>query len=472
MTTPNANALDPHNTPDTLSSAGVRRVNNRPLIIVLVVACLFFLIVGAVAMKRASETEERISERTQPKENESALAHALEITGDSREGVIPPSVPFETSAEIDRNIEPPIVVQEPVEQLPAPPTVIQAIPASQTSPLPPQPTPEMQKIDEEADAIRKAKMRMFQEAIQSRLTVNSEAPRSSAYASQPMTSSPRTREEMLARINDVQAQIEANSGHPTDSQDRSNSLSGGERFPPAGALIGGDIPPPLPQQATNGEYSQFGQQAANRWELGSTMQTPKSTYELQTGFVIPATLISGINSDLPGQIEGQVSKNVYDSPTGKHLLIPQGSRLVGAYSSNIKFGQARILVAWQRIVFPDGKSLDIGNMPGATGAGYAGLKDQVNNHYFRTFASAVLMSGITAGVTLSQDNDNNSDSNSQRASDAMSEALGQQLGQLAAQMIARNLNVSPTLEIRPGFRFNVLVTKDIRFSKSYKPFDY
>ena len=136
----------------------------------------------------------------------------------------------------------------------------------------------------------------------------------------------------------------------------------------------------------------------------------------------------------------------------------------------VAYGQARVLVAWQRIVFPDGKAMDIGVMPGADSAGYAGFNDQVNNHYFRTFASAFLMSAVTAGITLSQDN--GSTGNSQRASDALSEALGQQLGQVTAQMIAKNLNIAPTLEIRPGYRFNVIVTKDMTFSKPYQSFDY
>jgi type IV secretion system protein VirB10 len=193
---------------------------------------------------------------------------------------------------------------------------------------------------------------------------------------------------------------------------------------------------------------------------------------LRAGFVIPATLISGINSDLPGQIMGQVSQNVYDTPTGRHLLIPQGSRLIGSYSSDVSYGQSRVLVAWQRIVFPDGKALDIGAMPGADSAGYAGFKDQVNNHYFRLFGSAFLMSAVTAGITISQDDNNVGTGNRQRASDAMSEALGQQLGQVTAQLIAKNMNIAPTLEIRPGYRFNVIVTKDMTLSKPYQSFDY
>ncbi|WP_419653375.1 TrbI/VirB10 family protein, partial [Thiolapillus sp.] len=128
---------------------------------------------------------------------------------------------------------------------------------------------------------------------------------------------------------------------------------------------------------------------------------------------------------------------------------------------------------WQRIVFPDGKALDMGAMPGSDGAGYAGLADKTNNHYLRIFGSAFLMSAVTAGITLSQDNGNSDNNdNSRRASDALSESLGQQLGQATAQMITKHLNIAPTLEIRPGFRFNVIVTKDMAFSKPYQAFDY
>lgn len=209
----------------------------------------------------------------------------------------------------------------------------------------------------------------------------------------------------------------------------------------------------------------------DRWFLDSTMQNPRTYYELRAGAVIPALLITGINSELSGQILGQVSQNVYDTATGNHLLIPQGSRLVGVYSSEVAYGQSRVLVAWQRIIFPDGKAFDVGSMSGADSAGYAGFNDKVDNHYVRLFASAFLMSAITAGVSYSQSNLNNN-SNNQRASDALSEALGQQLGNVTTQMIQKNLSISPTLTIREGFRFNVVVSKDLTFSKPYESFDY
>jgi type IV secretion system protein VirB10 len=154
-------------------------------------------------------------------------------------------------------------------------------------------------------------------------------------------------------------------------------------------------------------------------------------------------------------------------------MIPQGSRLVGAYSSDVVYGQSRVLVAWQRILFPDGKALDLGSMPGADSAGYAGFNDQVNNHYLRIFGSALLMSGVVAGVTYTQQqNQQQTGNGAPSAQQTMSAALGQQLGQVAAQMISKNLSIAPTLEIRPGYRFNVVVVKDLTFSKPYASFDY
>jgi type IV secretion system protein VirB10 len=237
------------------------------------------------------------------------------------------------------------------------------------------------------------------------------------------------------------------------------------------------------QQGQNGSnnagYQAFDSiDGSNRWKLATQQERPETLYQLRAGFVIPGTLIGGINSDSPGQIVAQVGQNVYDTATGRYLLIPQGSRLVGSYSSDIGYGQDRILVAWQRIIFPDGKALDIGAMPGADSAGYSGFSDQTNNHSVRLFGSALLMSAVVAATSLSQLNGNNSGGNNtgyygqQTTAGTLNQALGQQLGQVTAQMIAKNLNIAPTLEIRPGFRFNVVVTKDLTFTKPYQAFDY
>jgi type IV secretion system protein VirB10 len=183
-----------------------------------------------------------------------------------------------------------------------------------------------------------------------------------------------------------------------------------------------------------------------------------SPYEVKAGTVIPGVMIGGINSDLPGQIIGQVSENVWDTATGRHLLIPQGSRLLGTYSNEVTRGQSRVLVGWQRIIYPDGSSLDIEGMPGVDQAGAGGFRDKVNNHYRRVFGDALLMSLFAAGIQLSQPEAQVG--GSYDSQQIVAASLGQQLGQAGMQITQRNLNIQPTLEIRPGYRFNVMVTRD------------
>jgi type IV secretion system protein VirB10 len=211
---------------------------------------------------------------------------------------------------------------------------------------------------------------------------------------------------------------------------------------------------------------QAGAETKDRFRLDSALERPRSQFVVQAGAVIPATLISAVNSELPGPIIAQTAQAVYDSPTGAHLLIPQGAKLFGEYSSDVAFGQSRLLIAWQRITMPNGSTIDIGSMPGTDGVGRVGFEDQVDNHYFRLFASALLLSGVTAGVALSQESGSNPDRVT--AGSAMSQAVGQQLGQVSAQLIQKNMNIAPTVEIRPGYRFNIVATKDVVFPAPYR----
>lgn len=209
---------------------------------------------------------------------------------------------------------------------------------------------------------------------------------------------------------------------------------------------------------------------ANRWHLGNSMEAA-TPLTITTGFVIPAVLITGINSDLQGRIIGQVSQNVYDSATGRYLLIPQGTKLFGIYKSEIAFGQERVMVAWNRLVFPDARTFDIGEMGGSDLAGYSGFSDLVNNHYWKLFKGALLMSFVTAGVTYSDNKYNRTNNNeANTATSAMAQSLGQELGQVSTELIRKHMNVSPTIEIRNGYRFNVIVTKDITFDRPYALF--
>jgi type IV secretion system protein VirB10 len=187
---------------------------------------------------------------------------------------------------------------------------------------------------------------------------------------------------------------------------------------------------------------------------------PLSPYEIKTGTIIPAVMISGINSDLPGEIVGQVSQNVYDTATGNYLLIPQGARLIGEYDSHVTYGQNRVLVVWRRIVFPDASTINLDTMPGTDEAGYAGFRDQVDNHYWRIFGQALLVSAFTAGIELSQPQQSNINAYPS-TSQQVSAALGQQMGELGMSVAQRNMDIQPTLKIRSGYRYTVLVNKDI-----------
>lgn len=204
------------------------------------------------------------------------------------------------------------------------------------------------------------------------------------------------------------------------------------------------------------------------WRL-EEQRTPGLPLELKTGAVIPGVMITGVNSDLPGNLIAQVSQNVFDTATGRHLLIPRGARLYGVYDARVVYGQERVLIAWNRLIFPDGSSITLGAMPGADMGGMAGFNDQVNNHYLRIFGSAVMMSLVSGGMAYAMDgmNDSTETDNGTRMSDEMTSALAAQLGQTATTLLQRNLSIKPTLEIRPGYRFNIVVTKDVVFREPY-----
>lgn len=192
----------------------------------------------------------------------------------------------------------------------------------------------------------------------------------------------------------------------------------------------------------------------------------QSRFELKRGSVIPATLITGINSDLPGRITAQVSQNVYDSATGHLLTIPQGTKLFGRYDSKVSFGQSRALVVWTDIIFPNGSTLQIGGMSGTDSEGYGGFKDKVDNHYLRTFGSAALVALIGTGIDMAVPQSSTL-ATQDTASDAARRNFAETFGRAAEQTISKNLNVQPTIEIRPGYRFNVLVDQDIIFPGIY-----
>ncbi|MEH2503406.1 ParB-like chromosome segregation protein Spo0J [Bradyrhizobium sp. AZCC 1578] len=179
----------------------------------------------------------------------------------------------------------------------------------------------------------------------------------------------------------------------------------------------------------------------------------------EAGGTIPAALITGIRSDLPGQITAQVTESVYDTRTGRSLLVPQGARLIGIYDSQVAFGQSRVLLVWTRLIMPNGRSIVLGRQPGADTAGNAGLQDEVDHQWDKLFKAALLSTLLGVGAELGTGADAGD------ATSAMIQALrrgaGDSLNQTGQQIVRRNLNIQPTLTIRPGFPVRVIVNRDL-----------
>jgi type IV secretory pathway VirB10-like protein len=187
---------------------------------------------------------------------------------------------------------------------------------------------------------------------------------------------------------------------------------------------------------------------------------PASSYVVQAGNVIPASLITGIRSDLPGQITAQVTENVYDSPTGRFLLVPQGTRLIGVYDSQVSFGQSRVLLVWTRLIMPNGRSIILERQPGADTAGYAGLEDEVDNHWGALFKAALLSTLLGVGSELGAGSDSGTGNNGGLIQ-ALRLGMSDSLNQTGQKVVQRNLNIQPTLTIRPGFPLRVIVNRDL-----------
>jgi type IV secretion system protein VirB10 len=201
--------------------------------------------------------------------------------------------------------------------------------------------------------------------------------------------------------------------------------------------------------------------------LNSTRTKPVSPYEIKAGWDIPAVLEQALNSDLPGEIKALVRENVYDTATGKYLLIPQGARLVGAYDPRVAYGQNGTQVVWSRLIFPDGSSINLDGMAGQDVRGMAGLRRDVDNHYKRLLGFGLLTSLFSASFQLSQTRRSSVLGYPSPAETAGS-AVGGQISQLGADVTRRNLNIQPTIKVPVGYRFNVRVNRDILFESAYR----
>jgi type IV secretion system protein VirB10 len=235
-----------------------------------------------------------------------------------------------------------------------------------------------------------------------------------------------------------------------------------------------------PSNGNQGDYEtqnmqtrkeQFFQSAAAKKTddyLKSTRTAPLSEYEIKAGWEIPAVLEQSLNSDLPGEIKALVMSNVYDTATGRYLLIPQGSRLIGQYDARVAYGQDGVQVVWNRIIFPDASSINLSGMVGLDRQGNSGLRDKVDRHYKRLFGFAALTSAFTAAFEISQRRNQNI-LTTPSASQTASSAVGQELSETGAQITRRNLNVQPTIKVPAGYKFTVRVDRDILFDSPYEP---
>lgn len=180
-----------------------------------------------------------------------------------------------------------------------------------------------------------------------------------------------------------------------------------------------------------------------------------SPYVVQAGTVISAALITGIRSDLPGQITAQVTENVYDSPTGSYLLIPQGARLIGQYDSQVAFGQSRVLLVWNRLIMPDGSSILLERQQGADAQGFSGLEDEVDHHWGQLFRAAALSTLLGIGTSLGSSDDESD------IAKAIRESAQDSASNVGQQIVRNQLNVQPTLTVRSGFPVRVIVNRDL-----------
>ena len=185
---------------------------------------------------------------------------------------------------------------------------------------------------------------------------------------------------------------------------------------------------------------------------------PASPFIVQAGTIIPAALITGVRSDLPGQITAQVTETVYDTSSGRIRLIPQGARLIGIYDSQVAFGQSRILLVWTRLIMPNGRSIVLERQQGTDAGGYSGLEDEVDNHWAELFKAALLSTILGVGAELGSGADTGSNTG---IIQALRLSAANSLNQTGQQAVRRNLNIQPTLTIRPGFPVRVIVNRDL-----------
>lgn len=277
----------------------------------------------------------------------------------------------------------------------------------------------------------------------------------------PDIRTPRADPEEQRRLAEIEAARIAKLFTDSQSERTAGNPAGGARpggIDPITGLTLPAEPPPLDSGAAQNMQDRklafVNAETDRRTVSPDRVQEKASPYVVQAGTVIPAALITGINSDLPGQITAQVTEHVYDSPTGSHLLIPQGARLIGQYDSQVAFGQRRVLLVWNRIVMPDGTSIVLERLQGADTGGFSGLEDEVDYHWGQLFRAAALSTLLGVGTQLSVDDESD-------IARAIRESAQDSASDIGQQNVRRQLNIQPTLTVRPGFPVRIVVNRDL-----------
>lgn len=222
---------------------------------------------------------------------------------------------------------------------------------------------------------------------------------------------------------------------------------------------------PTAVQNRQDQKEAFQQTGATETRNSGDLQMPNSPYQVMAGTVIAAALVTGIKSDLPGDVIATVTEPVYDSATGKFLLIPQGSRIMGKYNSQVSYGQSRVQVVWNRVILPDTSSLTLDNLAGTDPSGYAGLEDDVDWHWDRIVAGAVLTTLLGVAAELAAP-ENRQDGD--RVIIAGRDSAQDSINQVGQEMTQRNMNIQPTLTERPGLPVRIIVNRDLVL-RPYQP---
>ncbi len=252
---------------------------------------------------------------------------------------------------------------------------------------------------------------------------------------------------------------------PTAGTAMPEAVSGNQPFNPMASASAQPADPTAVQNRQEQKQAFVANSGDTATRNPASLQLPASPYQVMAGTVIPAALVTGINSDLPGQVIANVTEAVYDTATGRFLLIPQGSRLIGRYDSQVAFGQRRVLLVWTRLILPDTSSISLDRLPGIDPAGYAGLEDGVDWHWDRILAGAALSTLLGVGAELAAPDRTASDGKIIIATRQSAQDTVNQVGQ---EITKRNVSIQPTLTIRPGFPMRVMVNKDL-ILRPYQP---